>query len=111
MLLRGRRGVSPFIFLVVSVVLGCAATGGRRALSAGAAAAASPGASVAESRTVVYVGMAGGEVATFQLNLTTGGLNRRGSVDVGRSPTSLARSVERETLVAVDEGTGLAVAL
>jgi 6-phosphogluconolactonase len=88
------------------------AAGGRRAAPGGGAAAASPAeAAAAASRTYVYVGLAGGEIAMFHLDLTTGGLSRRGTVDVGRAPSALVRSAERETLVAVDEATGMAVAL
>jgi 6-phosphogluconolactonase len=111
MSVRGRGSVVPLIFTVASFALGCAAAGGRRSGPSSEAVVAAPGAVAAGSRTVVYVGLAGGAVATFHLDLATGTLGRRGSVDVGRSPTSLARSVERETLVAVDQATGLAVAL
>ena len=94
--------------------------GRRRARPAGAArqrraarARRRPRAPPAEpaGHTFVYVGLAGGAIATFHLDLATGGLGRRGTVDVGRAPSSLARSADRETLVAVDEATGQAIAL
>ena len=100
----------------LSLVAACAATSGRRAASSGAGearAASGEGAApeAAARRTFVYVGLAGGEVATFHLDLATGALARRGTVGVGRSPSSLARSAERATLLAVDETTGFAASL
>jgi 6-phosphogluconolactonase len=77
----------------------------------GSAPAEAGATEAAPSRTFVYVGLGGGQIATFHLDLATGALGRRGSVDVGRSPSSLARSSEREALLAVDETTGLAVSL
>ncbi|HVU51763.1 MAG TPA: beta-propeller fold lactonase family protein, partial [Polyangia bacterium] len=65
----------------------------------------------ASAHTFVYVGMAGGAIAAFHLDAATGALGRRGSVDVGRAPSSLARSAEREVVLAVDEATGQAAAL
>jgi 6-phosphogluconolactonase len=99
-----------------SLVTACATTGGRRAAPASdapATASAEGGAApdAAPTHTFVYVGLAGGAVATFHLDLATGALSRRGSVDVGRAPSSLARSAEREALLAVDETTGQAVSL
>jgi len=88
------------------VVLGCAGAPGRRdAASAGAAADAD-----AAGRVFVYVGMAGGELVLFHLDPSTGILARRGTVSGGRAPSSLARSVERESLIAVDGNTGQAAA-
>jgi 6-phosphogluconolactonase len=101
-------------FFAVSFGVSCAGTSGRRAgpASGGAATGASEGvAGAAQGRTYVYVGLAGGQIATFQLDLATGGLARRGAVDVGRAPSALARSAEREALVAVDEATGQATTL
>ncbi len=99
--------------LVVPFLMACAATGARPPASSSGAgeAGAATGESAAPeaTRTFVYVGMAGGEVATFHLDLATGGLVRRGTVSVGRSSSSLARSAERETLLTVDESTGLGV--
>jgi 6-phosphogluconolactonase len=60
---------------------------------------------------MVYVGLSNGEVAAFQLDLATGGLARRGNVAVGHAPSALARSVDREVLIAVDEATGMAASL
>ncbi len=101
------------LFLLVPAA-GCAGVGGPRAAgSAGDVATTGNAAPTEEaSRTFVYVGQAGGDVATYQLDLVTGALTRRGTVGgVGRAPGFLVRSVERETLVAVDEATGQAVAL
>jgi 6-phosphogluconolactonase len=94
------------------VALGCAGTAGGGA--PGAAPAAAPAAvdsdatPAAPGGTFVYVGMAGGEIATLRLDPATGGLARRGTVSAGRAPASLVRSAEREVVVAVDETTGLA---
>lgn len=92
------------------VFAGCAGQGQRAApaaapTSGAAAPAAAPGG------TFVYVGLSGGEVAPFRLDPVSGTLARRGAVSVGRAPSSLAYSAEREELVAVDEATGQTVAL
>jgi 6-phosphogluconolactonase len=97
--------------------MACATTGGRRTGTATGVPASAPAegsgpaAEATQSRTFVYVGLGGGAVATFHLDLATGALARRGSIDVGRAPSSLARSAEREALLAVDETTGQAVSL
>jgi 6-phosphogluconolactonase len=99
--------------------LGCAAPAGRRAApvfdstagaGTGPAAAPAPAADPA-GPTFVYVGMAGGEIATLHLDLGTGNLTRRGTMAVGRAPASLARSADRQVLIAVDEATGMAASL
>jgi 6-phosphogluconolactonase len=101
------------LVVLLPMLVSCAAAGGRRA--APPAGAASGGAESAPAepagRTFVYVGLAGGSVAGFHLDLATGALVRRGAVDVGRSPSSLVRSAERETIVAVDDANATAVAL
>jgi 6-phosphogluconolactonase len=102
--------------LILVSFAACATSSARRPAPAGetragtsaegdAAGSGSPG------QTFVYVGLAGGAIATFRLDLGSGALARRGSVDVGRAPASLARSAEREALLAVDETTGQAVSL
>jgi 6-phosphogluconolactonase len=111
--------MSSFYFRVVvlTFALGCAAPAGQRGapvVGSGAGAGAAPATVPAPDpagRTFVYVGMAGGEIAALQLDLTTGNLSRRGTVAVGRSPSSLVRSAERQVLVAVDETTGMAASL
>ena len=109
-----RRGAA---LLVLSLVSACATAGGRRTGTATGVPASAPvegGAAAVEAaqgHTFVYVGLGGGAVATFHLDLATGALARRGSVDVGRAPASLAHSAEREALLAVDETTGQAVSL
>jgi 6-phosphogluconolactonase len=85
------------------LALGCAAPAGRRDLPAAGATAADT-----NDRAFVYVGLAGGELALFHLDAAAGTLSRRGTVSAGRAPSSLCRSVERETLVALDEATGQA---
>jgi 6-phosphogluconolactonase len=104
-----RGGGAVFLFFFAA----CAGATGRRTAAPGASVVpAGPGeAGAGRSRTFVYVGLAGGAVAAFHLDLATGALGRRGAVDVGRAPTSLVRSAEREAVVAVDGATGLAVAL
>jgi len=103
--------------LLVSSLAACASSGARRAAPAagaqpvGAAEAEGGAPAPAAAHTFVYVGMAGGAVATFHLDLATGALARRGSIDVGRAPSSLARSAEREVVLVVDEATGQAAAL
>jgi 6-phosphogluconolactonase len=99
--------------VLLPMLVSCAAAGGRRATSSAGAATSGTETAPAEpaGRTFVYVGLAGGSVAGFHLDLTTGALARRGAVDVGRSPASLVRSAEREAIVAVDDATGTAVAL
>jgi 6-phosphogluconolactonase len=89
-----------------------ASPGGATSDRAGAAATTGEGAEGAtKSRTYVYVGLAGGEVATFVLDPSSGALARHGAIGVGRAPAALARSSEREALVVVDEATGQAVEL
>ena len=92
----------------VLFVAGCAAGAGRRVATPAATPADAP---EPAGGTFVYVGLSSGEVATLRLDPTTGAMQRRGAVAVGRSPSSLVRSLERERLVAVDEATGQAVAL
>jgi 6-phosphogluconolactonase len=92
-------------------VVSCANTGQRRGVPAAGADTSTATPAEPAGRTFVYVGLAGGAVVGFHLDLATGALGRRASVDVGRSPSSLVRSVERETIVAVDDVTGMAVAL
>jgi 6-phosphogluconolactonase len=99
---------------VFLVALGCAGASGRRAATLAAPTADARGENGAPEPaggTFVYVGLASGEIATLRLDPTTGTLARRGTVSVGRSPSSLVRSIERERLVAIDETTGQAVAL
>ena len=92
------------------VALGCAGAQRPDGLGAGIGPAAD-GVSPADEagRVFVYVGMAGGEIALFHLDAASGTLARRGTVSVGRTPSSLARSVARESLIAVDGVTGQAV--
>src|SRR5450432_3014833 len=92
----------------VLFVAGCAAGAGRRAATPAATPADAP---EPAGGTFVYVGLSSGEVATLRLDPATGAMQRRGSVAVGRSPSSLVRSLDRERIVAVDEATGQAVAL
>jgi 6-phosphogluconolactonase len=103
--------------LVLLPLAACASSARARPAGASAPSAAAEGTTAGEpaapesgARTFVYVGLAGGEVAAFRLDLATGALGRHGGVDVGRGPAALARSAEREALLAVDE-TGQAVAL
>lgn len=90
------------------VALGCAGAAGRHDPSTASAAAATTPAADATGHAFVYVGMAGGEIAIFHLDAATGMLSRRGTVSVGRAPSSLARSSERGSLIAVDGTTGQA---
>lgn len=101
------------LVVLLPMLVSCAAAGGRRAAPPAGAASGGTESAPAEpaGRTFVYVGLAGGSVAGFHLDLATGALGRRGAVDVGRSPSSLVRSAERETIVAVDEASATAVAL
>jgi len=88
--------------------LGCAgSTGLRDGLTAGGAATGGPSADEA-GRVLVYVGMAGGEIALFYLDVASGTLTRRGAVSAGRAPSSLLRSSARDSLIAVDGITGQA---
>lgn len=90
------------------LALGCASSSGLRdGLTAGGAATGGPAADEA-GREFVYVGMAGGEIALFYLDVASATLVRRATVSAGRAPTSLARSVVRESLIAVDGTTGQA---
>jgi len=54
------------------------------------------------------VGLAGGDIALFYLDVASATLARRAGVSAGRAPASLARSVTRDALVAVDAATGQA---
>lgn len=102
--------ISRRAVLGLFVALGCAgAPGGRDALNPVAAVPANGGpAADAAAAAFVYVGLAGGEIALFHLDAATGTLARGRGVTAGRAPSSLVRSVERETLVAVDGPTGQA---
>ena len=92
------------------VALGCAgAPGAREAFNPGTAVPANGGpAADAAAAAFVYVGLAGGEIALFHLDAATGNLVRGRGANASRAPSSLLRSVERETLVAVDGQTGQA---
>ena len=92
------------------LTLGCAGTGGLRDGPTAGTGSAGDGPSPADEagREFVYVGMAGGDIALFYLDIASGTLARRGTVSAGRAPTSLARSVARESLIAVDGATGQA---
>ena len=101
------RRVSAALGLLATV--GCAGAAGRRGESlVGSEAANGSAAADAAESLFVYVGLAGGEIATFHLDPATRTLGRRGTVSVGRAPSSLARSVERASLIAVDGTTGQA---
>jgi 6-phosphogluconolactonase len=93
----------------------CVGTSPRRAAPAsgaeGKTSSDAPAAEGATGATLVYVGLASGEIVAFHLDAASGVLGRRGTVAVGRSPASLIHSAEREALIAVDETTGLAVSL
>ena len=95
-------------FLLLSLSPGCAPPGAPVAVSPGTAGA---GKGTGEPPVLVYVGMAGGDLAVFHLDAESGRLSRRGSVSVGRSPSSLVRSADREVLIATDEATGTATAM
>jgi 6-phosphogluconolactonase len=116
----GRHILSPMSVnqgwaVALLVAAGCVGPAGRSA-APGASASTAPGAapggaSETGDRTFVYVGLAGGEIATFHLDVATGELARRGTVAVGRAPSSLAFSGERQVVIAVDETTGQATSL
>jgi len=93
--------------LGVLLGLGCAGMQGER-LGSGTGAATGGVAADEAGREFVYVGMAGGEVALFYLDVASGTLARRAAVSVGRAPASLVRSEARESLVVVDGATGQA---
>ena len=95
-------------FLLLSSSPGCAPPGAPVAVSPGTAGA---GKGTGEPPVLVYVGMAGGDLDVFHLDAESGHLSRRGSVSVGRSPSSLVRSADREVLIATDEATGTATAM
>jgi len=101
------RNVAVVGFLAA---FGCAGgPGSRDALNAGDAARSDGGAAAqAVGGAFVYVGMTGGEIALFHLDAATGILGRRGGASAGRAPSSLVRSAERGTLVAIDGATGQA---
>jgi len=88
-------------------VTGCAALG----TADKAAPAAATGQETAGNRTFVYTGLSSGDIVVFELNTTSGALTRRGSAAGGRTPSSLARSEDRQVLIAADEGSGTAVSL
>ena len=90
------------------LALGCAGPSGLRdGLTAGGGAATDGHSPADEAgRVFVYVGMTGGEVALFYLDVASGTLARRGTVSAGRAPSSLVRSVERGALVVADGLTG-----
>jgi len=92
------------------LALGCASSSGLRdGLAPGAVTTGGPAADEA-GRVLVYVGMAGGEVALFYLDVASAALTRRATVQAGRAPTSLLRSATRESIIAVDGVTGQATA-
>jgi 6-phosphogluconolactonase len=93
----------------VVLLIGCAGQG-QRAAPAAAPPTTEASSDTAPGGTFLYVGLPG-EVAAFRLDPVAGTLARRGAVAVGRAPSSLAYSSEREELVAVDEATGNAFAL
>ena len=95
-------------FLLLASAPGCAPQGAPVAVSPGTAGA---GKGAGEPPVLVYVAMAGGDLAVFHLDAESGHLARRGSVSVGRSPSSLVRSADREVLIATDEATGTATAM
>jgi 6-phosphogluconolactonase len=96
-----RAGALAWLF-----VMGCAgAPGLRDGLSSGGAAVTGGPADEA-ARVFVYVGLAGGEVALFYLDPASVTIARRGTVSVGRAPSSLVRSVERGSLLVADGVTG-----
>ena len=95
-------------FLLLSLSPGCAPPGAPVAVSPGTAGA---GKGTGEPPVLVYVGMAGGDLDVFHLDAESGHLSRRGSVSMGRSPSSLVRSADREVLIATDEATGTATAM
>jgi 6-phosphogluconolactonase len=97
----GRAGL---LVCLISLVAGCAPRGQRAAPTSGPGSAVAAGGSATDSATptFVYVGLPG-EVAIFRLNGDTGELSRRGSAPIGRAPSALAHSAEREVLVAVEE--------
>jgi 6-phosphogluconolactonase len=100
------------LLVLLPMLASCAASsGGRAAPSVPTSAGPESAAAEPAGRTFVYVGLVGGSVAGFHLDLASGALGRRGAVDVGRSPSSLVRSAERETIVAVDDANATAVAL
>ncbi|HEY4183504.1 MAG TPA: beta-propeller fold lactonase family protein [Polyangia bacterium] len=97
-----RRAAAVGLFLA----LGCAGAQRRDGLGSGTGPATD--AADGTGPVFVYVGMAGGEIALFYLDAVSGTLARRGTVSAGRAPSSLVRSVERESLIAVDGATGQA---
>lgn len=103
------RRVAAVGFLVA---FGCAgAPGSREPVDPGVAIPTSSGVAAPSdagdaSGAFVYVGLAGGEIALFQLDAASGTLARRKGATAGRGPVSLLRSVERGTLIAVDGPTG-----
>lgn len=92
------------------VAFGCAgAPGAREAVNPAAALPAKGGPAADDAAAAfVYVGLAGGEIALFHLDPATGTLARGRGATAGRAPSSLVRSVERGTLIAVDGPTGQA---
>lgn len=95
--------------LGVFFVLGCAGSQRRDGLGSGIGTV-TDGTSPADQAApvFVYVGMAGGDVTLFYLDVTSGNMARRGTVSVGRAPSSLVRSVARAALIVVDGATGQA---
>jgi 6-phosphogluconolactonase len=96
----GRAGL--LLVSLISLTAGCAPRGQRAAPASGPGAAPA-GSSAAEAAvpTFVYVGMPG-EIGIFRLDPDSGALTRRGSAPIGRAPSALAHSTEREVLVAVE---------
>jgi 6-phosphogluconolactonase len=95
---------------VLVLTLGCLPPGQRRQTARAGAGDPSVAAEGA-SRAFVYVGLAGGEIALFHLDASSGALSRRGGVTVGRAVSSLGRSTERQVLIALDDASGLASSL
>lgn len=92
--------------LAAMAATGCAQLGAPKETAAAAAAREK----AAATKTFVYVGLANGEIAAFELNTSSGGLTRRAGAALGRAPSALAGSDERQVLIATDDG-GTAIAL
>jgi 6-phosphogluconolactonase len=105
MSLPGCRGATLLaaMFLLAAGAGGCVPKSAAPATAAAAAAREAAG-----RRTFVYVGLSSGDIATYEMNGASGALARKNVTAVGRAPTSLASSDERQVLVASDE-TGAAV--
>ena len=90
------------------LALGCAGLQRRDGLGSGTAPTDGSAPADEAGREFVYVGLAGGEVVLFYLDVSSGTLARRAAVSVGRAPAALVRSAARESLVVVDGATGQA---